>query len=300
MPVISRLTDHGVEVFDAVPQLLYTVPVPPPAHYRQPGTEAHAVTSTMDRVAYVTDSAVVLVRPDGTEVWRLDLGARRHDGNGCASCAFAAGDRLLWVYLPNEMAGRDGGDQWLVIDAADGEVRRRHPLPSVGEGGHHHALSDGRMLLDIGEGQDGTRIFLAEPDGEVREFPWSDRSVVDVSPDELQFMTVHHDQEDVRFHAFPGGKVEARLKIAALEKALGLQELFFEWTGGYLDGDTAVVVLSGEDSREGEWWRHFRVSTSTGEVLGELPIVTIDAYDLRPMGDGTYVITDTDGTLRRM
>ena len=47
-------------------------------------------------------------------------------------------------------------------------------------------------------------------------------------------------------------------------------------------------------------WRHLRVDPRTGAVLGELPVSTVDEYDLQPLGDGTFVITDTDGTLRRM
>ncbi len=74
-----------------------------------------------------------------------------------------------------------------------------------------------------------------------------------------------------------------------------------EWTGGYLDAETAIVVVYGEDEDAGgPWWRHHRVDTRTGEVQGDLGIATIDENDLQPLGDGTYVITDTDGTLRRM
>jgi hypothetical protein len=28
-------------------------------------------------------------------------------------------------------------------------------------------------------------------------------------------------------------------------------------------------------------------------------VVTVDLYDLQPLGDGTYLTTDTDGSLRR-
>lgn len=305
MRVISRLTDHGVEVFDAGLELLHTVPVPPPARYGEPGTESHTVANTRDRVVYATDHAVICVRPDGRELWRHDLGPYGPEG-GLAStgCAFSADDSQVWVYVPNAMAGRSENDEWLVLDAQTGALRARGELPTIGHGGEQFPLSDGGMLLEVGEGQDGTRVFLADPAGTVEAFPWTDRAPVAVSPDETRLMTVHHEQQDVAFHAFPSGEVLTLVKISAFAEALGpdvdLAEVALEWTGGFLDAGNAIVVISGEDSFGGEWWRHFRISAKTGEVLGELPIVTIDAYDLKPLGDGTFVITDTDGTLRRM
>jgi hypothetical protein len=304
--VISRLTEHGVEVFDAVLELVHVVPTPPPARYGEPGgVESHTVASDRQRLVYATDSTVVCVDPAGRERWRHELGAYRPEGGQArAGCAYSFDDQQVWVYVPNVMAGRGEHDEWLVLDAATGALRARGELPTVGQGGEQFALRDGRMLLDVGEGQDGTKVFLAEPSGTVEAFPWTDRVPVAVSPDERQLMTVHHEQEEVAFHSFPGGEVETLVKMSAFADALGpdmnLDELVLEWAGGYLDTENAIVVISGEHSREGDWWRHFRISTRTGEVLGELPIVTIDAYDLKPLGDGTFVITDTDGTLRRM
>ncbi|GAA4581830.1 hypothetical protein GCM10023176_62720 [Micromonospora coerulea] len=73
-----------------------------------------------------------------------------------------------------------------------------------------------------------------------------------------------------------------------------------EWSGGYLDDNTAIAVLSREGTDEEVWWRHYTVDTRTGAVTGQLNVITMDPNDLKPLGDGTYLVTDADGTLRRL
>ncbi|BBH65871.1 hypothetical protein ACTI_25560 [Actinoplanes sp. OR16] len=283
MRVISRLTDSGVEVFDADLALLRTFPA-------DPATEGFAVPGSRDRLIYATDSAVRRIAPDGREEWRLDLGRRGPDaGFAETSVALSADESQVWVYAPNGMAGRDRADEWIVLDAATGTPVTRHPLPTKGHGGQQFALTDGRMLLDVGEGQDGSRCFLAGPDGDVRAVAWGSRVIVGISPDEKHVMTVNHDQSDATFHDF-SDLSGAGVTVDAPDDHL------LEWTGGYLTEDVAIIVLTDDDDS----WKHHRVDTRTGEVLGELGIVTVDEYDLQPLGDGTYLITDTDGTLRRM
>ncbi|GAA2698299.1 hypothetical protein [Actinoplanes palleronii] len=290
MRVISRSTTNGIEVFDADLQLVHT--------FGGHDAEGYAVASSLDRLALATDTGVICVDPGGRELWRWpqeSLGG---------ICAWSGDDALVWVYLPDAEAGRGEQDRWVALDAATGEPRVEHQLEITGQGGQQVASPDGRhMLLEVDEGQNGSTNFRADSK-DLHTYPWEDRCLVAISPDGTQFLTVEHGQEDVAFHAFPGGEVQARVALAGFTDLLGpdvnIGEVFLEWTGGYLDDATAVVVISGEHSREGDWWRHFRVDARTGEVLGELGIVTIDAYDLKPLGDGTYVVTDSDGTLRRM
>ncbi|GIF16793.1 hypothetical protein [Actinoplanes teichomyceticus] len=294
MRVISRRTGDGIEVFDADLESARVFPAPP-------GTRGWAVTSTRDGLVCATDDAVIRLGPDGRQRWRFDAGRPGpHRGAARLDAAFSADDTLVWVYAPHVLADRGDSDEWIVLDAATGTPRSRRPLPVTGHGGSHFPLRDGRMLLDVGEGQDGSRVFLAAADGDVHDYGWGDRVLIDVSPDQRGFMTVEHqEQRDVAFHDLAGGAARFRLGVADFGADPELAVI--EWAGGYLDADTAVVVVYGEDGATGEpWWRHHRVAVHTGEVLGDLGIVTIDENDLRPLGDGTYVISDTDGTLRRM
>lgn len=303
MRVISRKKEHGVEVYDTELTLVRTFPVPPRSTYREPGSEGHVVTRSLDRLIYATDRAVLRVDPDGREEWRFDLGERGPKGGVAYTDVVLSHDEsLVWAYLPNAMADRGRGDEWIALDAATGELRVRHELPTVGHGGDQFPLRDGRMMLEVGEGQDGIRIYLAGPADEApHDFGWDDRSLVSVAPDESRFMTVAHDQEDLRIHDLPGGGSRLRLTVADF----GFDpddEVYVEWSGGFLDDDTVIAVIMGidEQSPDEEWWRHYRVDARTGAVLGEMPVTTIDQYDLTPLGDGTFLITDTDGTLRRM
>ncbi len=291
MRVISRISEHGVDVYDTALEPVHTFPAEQ--------VQAYAVASARDRLAYATEEFVSCVDTGGGELWRFEVGAG--DGYARAALAFSADDRSLFLYLPNVQAGRGGEDLWMVLDAATGTPLARHGLPTSGHGGSHHPLGDGRMLLDVGEGQDGTWCFVATPDGPVARLDgWSNRVPVDVSPDQRLIMTVDHEQEDVAFHDVSDFAEVLRVPLSAFgDWEFG--EAGVEWAGGFLTAETAIVVVSGEGEETGEmWWKHFTVDTSSGSVTGEMGISTIDEYDMSPLGDGTYVITDTDGSLRRM
>jgi hypothetical protein len=301
--VFSRKLDNVVEVYDTNLDLVRTFAVPARSTFKEPGSEGHAVTRSRDRLIYATDTAVLRVDPDGNEEWRFDLGARGPKcGVSYTDVELSADDSLVWVYAPNAMADRGRDDEWIVLDAATGELRDRHVLTTVGHGGDQYPLRDGRMMLEVGEGQDGIQIYLGTPGEPPHDFGWGDRSLHGVSPDETRFVTVGHEADDLAVHEFPGGEVLFRCTVPDFGFDEDDEDTFIEWSPGFLDDDVVIAVVYGcaEDDEENEWWRHFRVDARTGEVLGELEITTIDQYDLDTLGDGTYVITDTDGTLRRM
>ncbi|GIE86395.1 hypothetical protein [Actinoplanes regularis] len=294
MRVISRRTDAGIQVFDESLEPLRVFPLPEFAG-------SWSISSGRDSLVYATCDEVVRLGPDGGEQWRFEFDPPGPGGEtNMSDATFSADDSLVWVYAPSLLSGRAETDEWIVLDAATGEPRSRLPIATAGQGGQQFPLGDGRMMLDVGEGQDGSRIFLASPGDNVHDYGWDDRVLIDVAPGRRQFMTVDHQgQEDMILHAFPGGETLFRLAVADFgeDPEIGV----VEWTGGYLDDETAVVVVYGEEEDTGgPWWRHYRVDTRSGKVLGDLGIVTIDETDLEPLGDRTYLITDTDGTLRRM
>ncbi|MDR6323726.1 hypothetical protein [Actinoplanes couchii] len=294
--MISRFEEHGVDVYDAELTLVHTFPLA-----RTPQTHAYSVARARDRMAWAGEESVTCVDTAGAEVWRFELGPGDGAGDARTDVAFADDDGHVWLYSPDVNGGRGGEDHWIVLDGATGAEVARHALPTAGHGGSHLCLGDGRMLLEVGEGQDGTFCFAAGPGTELTRIDvWVNRVPVDVSPDQRQIMTVDHEQDDVAFHDVTYFAETARIPLSAFgDWEFGTAAV--EWTGGFLTAETAIVVVSGEhEETEETWWKHFTVDTRAGSVTGEMPISTIDEYDLTPLGDGTYVITDTDGTVRRM
>jgi hypothetical protein len=121
----------------------------------------HTASPDISRVVYTTKNAVACVTGGGDELWRYDLEplSTREHGHSL-SCKFSADGALVWLYRPDAMAGRGGVDKWVVLDAEKGTVVARTDLGTVGHGAVHFRHPDGvHMLLDVGEGQDGSTIF---------------------------------------------------------------------------------------------------------------------------------------------
>ncbi|MFE4859812.1 hypothetical protein [Streptomyces sp. NPDC056670] len=254
---------------------------------------ASVVRQDLERVVYTTLHGVVCLTRAGGLVWASDFEPRSDVRHGHQpACVLSTDDRTAWVYRPDAMAGRGGGDQWVVHDADSGMVLARHELETVGHGAFHHVHPvDGSIYLDIGEGQDGSVILRGTggADGE-REFvtyPWSDRCLIDLAPSGRQFMTVDHHQADVAFHEHPTGDVLFTIPVEAF--GYDPEESFVEWSGGYLSEDTAIVTVGGESQDEEEWFRHHLVDVRTGTLSGELTVEVSNPYELVLLGDDSWL-----------
>jgi hypothetical protein len=264
----------------------------------------HAVFADEKTAVYTTLNAAVCVSDTGEEVWRSAFEPRSDRVHGHQpGCALSADEKVVWVYRPDAMAGRDLPDQWIALDAATGELLVHADLETVGHGAQHliHP-SDGRVLLDVGEGQDGTVIYRAilAADGlSLDRYPWNDRCLIDLSPDGSRFLTVDHGQADAAIHTYPSGEVLLKLPVDAflpIEDVAGeTPEFFFEWAGGFLTPDSAVVVLAGETDDDPEWSRSYCVDVRSGRIEAQFAGHNEHPYDLQPLGDGSWLTTDPAG-----
>jgi hypothetical protein len=264
----------------------------------RPGDEVvgHGVSSDLALAVYVTPAAAVCVTADGAELWRsaFEPPSTRVYGHR-PGCVISLDDAVVWVYRPDAMAGRDRTDQWVVLDARTGTSMAATPLETMGHGGLQHRHPDGTLLLDVGEGQDGSVIYRGafEPGGlDVVRYPWSDRWLIDVAPGGGQFMTVDHQQADVAFHSYPGGEVTRQLSVADLGH--DPDEARLEWSGGYLSTDTAIVTLAGETDDGQEWFRYHRAEIGSGHLV-DFDSHAQGLYDVQPVGDGSWLTTDPGG-----
>ncbi|MFC9292982.1 hypothetical protein ACFTWH_06250 [Streptomyces sp. NPDC057011] len=256
---------------------------------------ASAVPADLQRVVYTTLNSAVCLTRAGDVVWTSAFEPHSDQPYGHRpGCALSRDGRTAWVYRPDAMAGRGGADQWVAYDVGSGAVVARTELETVGHGGIQLVHpTDGSVYLDVGEGQDGSVIIRgAVPDDGEPEFvtyPWDDRCLIGLSPGGEQFMSVNHDQSDVAFHRHPSGDVIFTLPVEAFGH--DPDRVFVEWAGGYLTPDTAVVALGGEneDDDAQEWFRYHLVDVRTGAVGGELTVEADSAYELQPLGDGSWL-----------
>lgn len=255
----------------------------------------HAVTSDLGRLVYTTGDAVVSV-VEGAEAWRVafEPGAD-HVFHHRPGCVLSSDGREVWVFRPDAMAGRGTADHWLVLDALTGSVRAVAELGTSGHGADQFVSPvDGRVLLSVGEGQDGCPTFLGSLSGDrldLSPFPWSDRVVVALSPDGGCFLSVDHaGQDDVAVHAYPSGDVLFRLTVA--DFGLDPEEFFAEFVGGFLTAETAVVAFLGETD-SGEHFTFRRVSLPDGLPGPELVTSAVSPESVSFLGDSTYVTSSS-------
>ncbi|WP_405445129.1 hypothetical protein [Streptomyces erythrochromogenes] len=298
--VITRHRDGQIRAYLTHPGVFGTLE-PAAVFPTRAGDEVveSVVRPDLERVVYTTLNGVVCLTRAGDVLWASDFephSAVRHGHR--PGCVLSLDGRTVWVYRPDAMAGRDRGDQWVLHDADSGRVLARRELETVGHGaGHHVHPVDGSVYLDIGEGQDGAVVLrgTAAADGEpdFTVFPWWDRCLIDLAPGGQHFMTVDHGQQDVSFHEHPSGDTLCTLSVEAF--GYDPEDTFVEWCGGYLTPDTVVVTLGGEREDEEEWFRHHLVDVSSGAACGEIAIQTTDPYEVKPLGDGSWLTDGPDG-----
>jgi hypothetical protein len=281
-------------------------PLEPSATYRVECSDKelnHAVAPNLDRAVYTTSHSVVCISQNGDLLWHYDLEPRsiqRYLRD--PRCMFSLDGAWVWVYRPDAMADR-GPDILVVLRADTGEEVARTELDSVGEGAELVLHPDGRhILLDVGEGQDGVKLYRAAFTGDdidLHSYGWDDRFLLDVAPDGQWFMTVDHGRHDVAFHDCLSGEVVLRIPIEAFGyEYFGDDEAGMDWNGGFLNADIAVVTIAGEKDDE-EWHRHYSIDLRTGTPRGHFEAYSRDNYDFEPLGDGTWVVSGPDGNAVR-
>jgi hypothetical protein len=297
--IFTRLVDGSICAYDVASDSLGMLS---PAAVFQPSpvddVVDHAVSADLRRAVYTTLNGAVCVTRDGTEIWRSAFEPLSTEPYGHRpSCVLSLDDRVVWVYRPDSMAGRNRPDQWVTLDAETGAIIAQADLETVGHGGRQlrHPAGE-QLLLDVGEGQDGSVIFratLVEDRLEIFRYPWGDRCLIGLAPGGGQFMTVHHEQADVAFHTYPDGDITLELSVEAFGH--DPDEAHVEWGGGYLTPDTVIVTIAGETQDEQEWFRRYRVNLRSGQVEAEFDGHAEDPYNLEPLGNGSWLTTDPSG-----
>ncbi|MFJ5231280.1 hypothetical protein ACIQBJ_15450 [Kitasatospora sp. NPDC088391] len=301
-PVVARAEGGTIRAYDPTGERAgQTAGEPagelrPVAEFEVPAGEevgSCAVAADFARAWFTTADGAACLAADGTVRWRAVFGPGRTHGHGPRpECALSADGAALWVYRPDATAGR-GPDRWTVLDAATGAPLADAELSTVGAGAVllPHP-TDGSVLLNVGEGQDGSTVYRGVLRGgalELTEYPWDDRCLIDLSPDGERFLTVDHGQADLTVHDHPDGAARFTVTVEDFGPEAVAHEAVIEWSGGHLDADTLAVVLYGEDEDGAEWLRTHRVDARTGRVLGPFDAHLKDCDDLSPLGDGSWL-----------
>ncbi|RAO72882.1 uncharacterized protein BHQ10_008894 [Talaromyces amestolkiae] len=277
-------------------------PVQPAATFRVECSSkrlGHAVAPNLDRAIYTTSHRVMCIRQNGDLLWHYDIEPRSiQHCSGVPKCVFSLDGAWVWVYRPDAMAKR-GPDTLVVLRADTGQEVARTELDSIGEGAKLALHPDGRhILLDVGEGQDGVKLYRAAFTGsdiDLHSYGWDDRCLVDVAPDGQWFMTVDHGQYDIAFHAFLSGEVVLQVPVETFgHEYFGEDEAGMAWNGGFLNANIAVVTIAGEKDDK-EWHRHYSIDLRTGAPRGHFEAYSRDNYDFEPLGDGTWIVSGPDG-----
>ncbi|GHJ43486.1 hypothetical protein Cs7R123_08280 [Catellatospora sp. TT07R-123] len=258
-----------------------------------------AVSPDLTRVVVGGRDRLSLVGERGEVLWSL-----RHTpwGTGysyAGSCEFSADGSLVWATVPetelesdeedglyedeeeDEDQEEDGdgdapgggwrapetwGDQWWAIDAATGSIVGRRWLGCEATGSVTHRHPDGvHMGLDVGEGQDGSRIYWAShDDGVVQVSTTGDvsRALAALHPDGDAYVTVPRDSDGISVHDFATRTVIAHRPNGDLLHS-------GEWVASarYLDRARVLVETAGKD---GNRRRHLVLDAGDLTVLGEV------------------------------
>ncbi|MEU7068557.1 hypothetical protein AB0B30_03055 [Streptomyces narbonensis] len=284
---------------ERAPELVFPLPWP------GWGLGGHSVDPARTFAAFSGQRSVRAVNADGTTRWvyahacwdqhvgHPHTGDERQvcPGIESGSCRVSDDGRLVWAHVVLE-AGDDPGDYlegWVVLDAEDGRELARLPLPdSVASGSWQLAHPDGaHMGLCVGMGQDGVLVYWGRRDG--RELTVHDelndgldRILFDVHPAHAGFLTVEHNGNDLQLHALDGTVLAEN------------DEMWWDHSCGFLDGDTVLADSQDDDARDpetpGTWLLDARTLERHGRV--RYPAGVAPDGPVRSLGDGTWLTYD--------
>jgi hypothetical protein len=293
-PAITRYRNGELRAYQ-IPDSIDN-PLGPVVTYRiesDDEVQSHAAAPNLDRAVYTTRNKVECLSQNGGILWRYELEPHTPERLPRTACIFSLDGAWLWLYRPDAMSDR-GPDLLVVLRADTGEVVAQVELDTVGQGAQFMQHPDGRhIMLDVGEGQDGVKIFLASLNNgggiDLHSYEWDDRALIDVAPNGQCFMTVDHGRLDVAFHAFPSGEEVLRLPVEDFVSECG--DEFIDWSGGFLNTDIATIVITGELNDE-EWHHYYKADLRTGESLGRFEAHCSEIDSFQTLGDDSWIVSD--------
>lgn len=249
-----------------------------------------AVAPDLSFAVFSGETAIRAVGRDGRTLWEHE-----HDCWGCGdlesgSVIVSADGTRVWASAPSPHAESEwpyDGDDWLVLDAASGDVVGMTRLDCAAAGSFHVLHPDGvHVGLSVGEGQDGSPSYWGRLDGDLIDFRLiggedRDRALTAVSPSGKRYVTIAHEQYDLFIHDFGDDAVLGSYEVdEEAEELLGLE-------AGFVTED---VILAGED--EGD--HHWLIEAPSGRLMGEAVYPVPVSGTARPLGDGTWLTSGGD------
>lgn len=219
-----------------------------------------------------------------------------HQSADRGSAVFSADGSIVWAHvrgpLPGDGEEVDASDQWLVVDAADGQVLGRVDAETAAQSSRHVPTPlPCRMALGISEGQNGQPVLWGRWNGGEltldRAGEDDDRILLAVSPSGDHFLTVTPDQDALGLHQVTDGSVVAELEVETVAARYRVDhgEVWWDFAGSFLDAET---VITGTTDAELGTELHWLVDTERMRVSDQISYPFPIAGSPGAVGDGTW------------
>ncbi|WP_432043750.1 hypothetical protein [Streptomyces cadmiisoli] len=211
----------------------------------------------------------------------------RHQNPDQGSAAFSVDGKTVWVHVRQYAEGRRPYEEWLVLDAADGEVLCRAETMTVGAGSVHFPHPDPACMgLSIAQGDDDAPVLWGRRDGRSLAVARAEGEILQsVSPSGRHFLCTDPGQWALYLHDAADGeqlrRVDAR---AVLPPVPGDDMARWDYEGAYPYEDGAVV--STEEYAEVP--RHWLVDPRSMSVRGRIAYPVPVAGSPRSAGPGMW------------
>ncbi|EER39773.1 conserved hypothetical protein [Histoplasma capsulatum H143] len=255
--------------------------------------ESSAISYDRMIAAYSTPTTLRCINRRGEVLWSYQF-TDRTKGYMCyiTQPEFSFDGRVVWLYRPDcGIWGEDCTDKLLAINAATGSIISQVDLGSTGHCARFLAHPNNQfMLLDVGEGQDGSPLFmfyLDEADSvQLTRCDWCvGYRLLDISLDGTRCVSVDEMQNRVILHSLPSGQTLGTIEVDEFGQDASYIETY---PGGYCDDNSVIINVRGE-SEGSDWNQRFLLDAHAMKVIRPIGPQTEDAESLFLPGNGMFV-----------
>ncbi|PGH10708.1 hypothetical protein AJ79_05299 [Helicocarpus griseus UAMH5409] len=219
--------------------------------------ESAAISPDGKLAAYATRTTLRCINQAGKVLWQYQFTDKTKGYmNYVAEAQFSLDGKVVWFYRPDcGLFGDSLTDQLLALNADTGSIISQVDLGSTGHGAQFHAHSNNKvLLLDVGEGQDGSPLFAFYLDDDnsivLSRCDWCQDRLIDTFPDGNSVWLWMRQMRVLCFTPSPMGGILGKISLGEFGEEDALN--FHPWPGGYLDGNFAMVNVYGECEQPGK------------------------------------------------